>query len=109
MKLLVAYRRAECAARVIRELYETGVRGVTAYEVRGIRGEASTFLYSKRPFEVAHLPAAVKLEILCAEESLDSIIQLLVGAARTGSPGDGVIAVQDVERVLRIRDLEPIA
>ena len=109
MKLLVAYIRAECAARVLRELYETGVRGVTAYEVRGIRGEASTFLYSKRPFEVAHLPEAVKLEILCDEESLDSILQLLARTARTGSPGDGVIAVQDVERVLRIRDLEPIA
>lgn len=109
MKLLVAYIRTECAARVIRELYETGVRGVTAYEVRGIRGETSTFLYSKRPFEVVHLPEAIKLEILCSEESLDRIIQLLAGAARTGSPGDGMIAVQDVERVLRIRDLEPIA
>ena len=73
MKLLAAYIRSECAARVIRELYETGVRGVTAYEVCGISGEAPTFLYSKRPLEVVHLPEGIKLEILCSEESLDRI------------------------------------
>ena len=38
---------------------------------------------------------------------MDRIIKLIAQAARTGDPGDGMIAVQDVEKVLKIRDIEP--
>ena len=107
MKLIIAYIRADCGANVMRELYEAGVGGITAYIVHGISGEASTFLYSKRPFEVNHLPESVKLEVVCADESIDKIVKLVAQTARTGNPGDGIIAVQDVERVVRIRDVEP--
>jgi nitrogen regulatory protein PII len=92
---------------VLRELYETGVGGITAYVVRGMSGETSTFLYSKRPFEVNHLPESVKLEIFCSDESIDDIVKLLAETAWTGNRGDGLIAVQDVKKVLRIRDVEP--
>ena len=107
MKLVIAYIRAEYAAHVVRELHNAGVGGLTAYAVRGMSGETSTFLYSKRPFEINHLPESVKLEVVCAEESIDRIVNLVAQAARTGDPGDGIIAVQDVERVRRIRDIEP--
>lgn len=107
MKLIIAYIRLDRAANVMRELYETGVGGITAYVVRGMSGETSTFLYSKRPFEVNHLPESVKLEIFCSDESIDDIVKLLAQTARTGNRGDGMIAVQDVEKVLRIRDIEP--
>jgi len=105
MKLIIAYIRTECAARVMRELYEAGVGGITAYPVRGISGEASTFLYSKRPFEINHLPESLKLEVVCSDESLEKIVQLVAQSARTGRPGDGIIAVEDVERLVRIRDV----
>jgi nitrogen regulatory protein PII len=107
MKLAIAYIRPECAARVIRELYEAGVGGITAYEVRGMSGEKPTSLYSKHPFEINHLLESVKLEVVCSEESIDKIVKLVAQAARTGDPGDGIIAVQDVERVVRIRDVVP--
>lgn len=107
MKLIIAYIRVECAAHVMRELHKAGVGGITAYVVRGMSGETSTFLYSKHPFEVNHLPESVKLEVVCSDESIDNIVKLLAQTARTGNPGDGIIAVQDVEKVLRIRDIEP--
>lgn len=81
--------------------------GLTAYAVHGMSGETSTFVYSKRPFEINHLPESVKLEVSCAAESVDKIVRLIARAARTGNPGDGMIAVQDVERVRRIRNVEP--
>ncbi|HEY7716005.1 MAG TPA: P-II family nitrogen regulator, partial [Candidatus Binatia bacterium] len=87
-------------------LHKAGVGGFTAYAVRGMSGETSTFLYSKRPFEINHLPEAVKLELLCTEESVDGMVQLIARAARTGDPGDGMIAVQDVERMQKIREAE---
>ena len=107
MKLIVAYIRAKCAADVVRELHQAGVGGLTAYAVRGMSGETSTFLYSKRPFEINHLPDSVKLEVICTDDSADRIVQRIGRAARTGEPGDGVIAVQDVERIHRIREIEP--
>ena len=107
MKLMIAYIRTECASQVMRTLHESGVSGITAYRVRGMSGETSTFLYSKRPFEINHLPESVKLEVVCADESIDKIVALIAQAACTGSPGDGIIAVQDVEKVLRIRDMVP--
>ena len=62
-----------------------------------------------RPFEVHHLPAALKLEVICSDESIDNIVKLLARTVRTGNRGDGIIAVQDVEKVLRIRDIEPLS
>lgn len=107
MKVIIAYIRVDCAADVMRDLYEAGVGAITAYRVHGMSGETSTFLYSKRPFEINHLPESVKLEVVCSEESLDKIIKSIAQAARTGDPGDGIIAVQDVERVMKISDAVP--
>jgi nitrogen regulatory protein P-II 1 len=89
----------------MRALHEAGVGGLTAYVVRGMSGETSTFLYSKRPYELSHLPESLKVEVICDDDALDKIIALIGQQARTGSPGDGLIAIQDVERTLRIRDI----
>ena len=74
-----------------------------------MRSEKPTFLYSTRPFEVHHLPAALKLEVVCCDESIDNIVNLIARTARTGNRGDGIIAVQDVDKVVRIREVEPQA
>jgi nitrogen regulatory protein P-II 1 len=89
----------------MRELHEAGIGGLTAYVVRGMSGEASTFLYSKRPYELSHLPESLKIEVICEDNSVDKIVALIAQQARTGSPGDGIVAVQDVERVVKIRDI----
>ena len=94
---------------VLRELYKAGVGGLTAYAVRGMSGETSTFLHSKRPFQLNSLPASVKLEVVCTEESFDKIVRFVAQAARTGNRGDSIIAVREGEKVLRIRDMEPLS
>ena len=109
MKMAIAYIRTECAAHVMRDLYEAGVGGITCYMVHGMRTEKPTFLYSTRPFEVHHLPASLKLEVVCSDERIDQIVSLIARAARTGNRGDGIIAVQDVEKVQRIREIEPLS
>ena len=104
MKMISAYVRTQCSAYLIRELHKAGVGGLTAYTVRGISGETTTFLYSKRPFEVNHLPESLKIEVICDDASTNEIVALIARMAKTGAPGDGIIAIQDVERVVRIRD-----
>jgi len=108
MKIITAYLRAECAPKVMRKLYETGVGGLSAYWVHGISGETSTFLHSKRPYELSHLPKSLKVEVICDDGSVDRILELIAQQAKTGSPGDGFVAIQDVERVLRIQNIATI-
>ena len=104
MKMISAYVRTQCSPYLIRELHKAGVGGLTAYTVRGISGETTTFLYSKRPFEVNHLPESLKIEVICDDASTNEIVALIARMAKTGAPGDGIIAIQDVERVVKIRD-----
>lgn len=105
MKIVIAYLRTQCAPQLMRALHEAGVGGLTATVVRGISGETSTFLYSKRPYELDHLPESLKLEVICNDDLVDKIIAVIALQARTGLPGDGIVAIQDVERVLKIRDI----
>ena len=45
----------------------------------------------------------VKIDIVVAERDLDTCIEAITNAARTGKIGDGKIFVSDVQRVVRIR------
>jgi nitrogen regulatory protein PII len=105
MKLVIAYIRTEFAEDLMRELYSAGIGGITCYMVHGMSSEKQSFLYMKHPFEVDHLPASLKLEVVCTADSVDRIVSLFARIARTRNRGDGVIAVQDIENVQRIRDV----
>ena len=61
---------------------------------------------SKRLFEINHLRECGKLEPV-ARRSPSIKLPDCSGVARTGSRKDGIIAVHDVEAVLRIRDQVP--
>jgi nitrogen regulatory protein PII len=88
----------------MRELYEADVGPITAYAVHGIRGETSTFLYSKRLFEVHHLPESIKLEVVWSEESNEKIIKFVMRyqkLERTTHPNGCALAAIRVSRALR--------
>jgi len=105
MKLITAYVRTQRAAQVVRALYDAGVRGLTACMVHGMSGETSIFLHGLYPFEPANLSESVKIEVICEDELVDGIVTAVAQAARTGYPGDGIIAVQEVQSMVRIRDI----
>ena len=44
-----------------------------------------------------------KLEVLCSDEISDELVRAIQHAAHTGNPGDGLVVVLDVPRVVRIR------
>jgi nitrogen regulatory protein PII len=105
MKVVTAYVRMHHAAHVIQALHDSGVRGLTAYVVHGMSGETETFLHGLHPFETSNLPESVKVEVISEDGAADRIVKTIAQAAKTGYPGDGIIAVQDVESMARIRDL----
>ena len=45
----------------------------------------------------------VKLEMTCTDTVCDHLVAVIRKAAHTGNPGDGLITVAAVDRVLRIR------
>jgi nitrogen regulatory protein P-II 1 len=84
-------------------LSEVGVTGLTVTEVKGFgRQKGHTELYRGAEYVVDFLPK-IKIEIVVAEAVVDSAMEAIVKAARTGKIGDGKIFVTTVERVVRIR------
>ena len=84
-------------------LSEIGVTGLTVTEVKGFgRQKGHTELYRGAEYVVDFLPK-VKVEVVVSDKLLDTAIEAIVKAARTGKIGDGKIFVTSVEQVIRIR------
>lgn len=84
-------------------LIEAGVQGMTITEVRGHgRQKGHTEIYRGAEYNVDFLPK-VKVEVVIEDSQLDTVIEAIESAARTGRIGDGKIFVYPVENVIRIR------
>ena len=88
-------------------LSEVGVTGLTVTEVKGFgRQKGHTELYRGAEYVVDFLPK-IKIELVVAEETVETAIEAIIKAARTGKIGDGKIFVTPVEQIVRIRTGEP--
>jgi nitrogen regulatory protein P-II 1 len=80
-----------------------GVTGLTVTEVKGFgRQKGHTELYRGAEYVVDVLPK-VKVEVVVADKLVETAIEAIIKAARTGKIGDGKIFVTSVEQVIRIR------
>ena len=84
-------------------LTELGVVGMTVTEVRGFgRQKGHTELYRGSEYTVDFLPK-VKIEVVVADSMVHKIVSTIVGAAKTGSIGDGKVFVLPINESIRIR------
>jgi nitrogen regulatory protein P-II 1 len=84
-------------------LSEIGVTGLTVTEVKGFgRQKGHTELYRGAEYVVDFLPK-VKVEVVVSDKLVETAIEAIIKAARTGKIGDGKIFVSSVEQVIRIR------
>lgn len=84
-------------------LQELGLQGMTIIEAKGFgRQKGHTELYRGAEYVVDFLPK-LKIELVVNDDQLDSAIEAIVNAARTGRIGDGKIFVSEVSHVIRIR------
>ena len=103
MKLITAVLKPFKLDDVREALSDIGVNGVTVTEVKGFgRQKGHTELYRGAEYVVDFLPK-VKVEAAIRADLLDSVIEAIEKAARTGKIGDGKIFVSDIEQVIRIR------
>jgi nitrogen regulatory protein P-II 1 len=84
-------------------LSSNGIKGLTVIEVKGFgRQKGHKELYRGAEYEIEFLPK-VKLEIVVSDKDVESVVDTIVSAARTGRLGDGKVFVTPVEQVIRIR------
>ena len=103
MKQITAVIKPFKLDEVREALANVGVTGLTVTEVKGFgRQKGHTELYRGAEYVVDFLPK-VKVEAVVTEEVLDSAVDAIIKAARTGKIGDGKIFVRSVEQVIRIR------
>ena len=87
-------------------LVEIGVNGMTILEARGHgRQKGHTEVYRGREYSVDLLPK-VKLELVVPDDLVDSAVNTIIAAARTGSIGDGKIFISKIDEAIRIRNDE---
>lgn len=84
-------------------LTEAGITGMTVSDVKGYgRQQGHSELYRGAEYVVDFLPK-IKVELIVANKDVDSTINIITEAAKTGKIGDGKIFVSPIERVVRIR------
>ena len=84
-------------------LTQSGVQGMTVSEVRGFgRQKGHKEQYRGAEYTIDLVPK-VKVEVVVGDAALNSVVEAITKAARTGEIGDGKIFVHDLEAVIRIR------
>jgi nitrogen regulatory protein P-II 1 len=84
-------------------LADIGITGMTVSEVKGYgRQKGHSELYRGAEYVVDFIPK-IKMELIVATEQVDTVINTIVEAARTGKIGDGKIFVSDIDKIIRIR------
>lgn len=102
MKEVKAYIRHNMVGKVIEALEQEGFRDMTLLDGKGITtgipGEESHY-----SLEMAEkYMNVVKLEIICQDQNVERIVEIIQVNARTGRKGDGLVFVTPVERAVRI-------
>ncbi|MFN9621034.1 MAG: P-II family nitrogen regulator [Synechococcaceae cyanobacterium] len=84
-------------------LVNAGIVGMTVSEVRGFgRQKGQVERYRGSEFTVEFLQK-LKLEIVVDDDRVDTVVNAIQEAARTGEIGDGKIFISEINAVIRIR------
>jgi nitrogen regulatory protein P-II 1 len=103
MKLVTAIIKPFKLDDVKTALEGAGVVGITVSEVQGYgRQKGHTEVYRGAEYQIDFVPK-VKLEIVVDDPAAAAVVDAIVGAAQTGSIGDGKVWVTSVEGVVRVR------
>ncbi len=101
--MIIAYINPYKLDEVRDALKEAGVTGLSIATIQGFgRQGGHREIYRGAEYDVEFVPK-VRIEVLVDETLAPTVISTVEQTARTGSVGDGKIAVLPVEDVIRIR------
>lgn len=103
MKLVMAIIKPFKLDEVRQALTDIGILGLTVTEVKGYgRQKGHTEIYRGAEYAVSFLPK-LKIEVVVQSDLVDSAVEAITNAAKTGQIGDGKIFVGPIEQTVRIR------
>lgn len=103
MKEVKAYVRCQKVEGVIEALDEAGISGTTLIDVMGtgLLADPQRSKYSIKYVE--RYSQVAKLEVVCRDDDVHHIVEIIRSNAYSGMAGDGIIFVSPVEMAVKIR------
>ena len=87
-------------------LHEAGLVGMTVSEVKGFgRQKGHTEIYRGSEYTVDFLPK-LKVDLVVPDNQVQTAVNAIIKAAKTGKIGDGKIFISQIEEAIRIRTEE---
>jgi nitrogen regulatory protein P-II 1 len=84
-------------------LSDAGIAGMSVTDIRGCgRQKGFTERYRGSEYTI-NLLHKMRVDVVVDDDQVDRVIEVIVGAARTGEVGDGKIFIAPVANVVRIR------
>ncbi len=106
MKKLTAIVRFEKLEPLKEALFAADVHGMTIKQVQGCGSQHGWTEYVRGNEMLVNTIPKVEFDLICDDEQVELIAQVICNAAFTGEVGDGKIWVTPVEEVIRIRTRE---
>jgi nitrogen regulatory protein P-II 1 len=103
MKLLKAYVRTFMADAVINALKELKSPRISAIDVKALGDEIDPNELEISAELGSTYTTMVKIELICTDECVERVKEVILKQARTGHKGDGLIAISPVEEAISIR------
>jgi nitrogen regulatory protein PII len=102
MKAIKAFVRNDRADPVLQALSAASIGHVTLCHVFSTRASANGDARVDIEYGCRVVPM-IQLEIICADRQADTVVNVIREAACTCRPGDGIIMVQNINRLIKIR------
>ncbi len=106
MKKIEAIVRPHKLEEVREALLEVGIKGMTIMEVRGLgRQKGHTEIYRGSEYQIGFLPK-IKFELVVPDAVLETAVNAILKAAKTGDVGDGKLFISTIDEAIRVRTQE---
>jgi nitrogen regulatory protein P-II 1 len=103
MKLITAVIKPFKLDDVKAALQAFGVHGMTVSEASGYgRQRGHTEVYRGAEYQVDLVPK-VRVEVICDDQDVEDLVDVIAKAAQTGRIGDGKVWTVPVDTVIRVR------
>lgn len=104
MKEIKAYIKPHKVGAVTLALHGVeGLTGMSLTEVRGFGRSKARNVPHRADEDIVDYVPHVKIEIICRDELVETVVGVIQKAAHTGLRGDGKIYISPVEDALRIQ------
>jgi len=103
MKEIKAVIRQEKAQMVLDFLEKAGAANVTLTHVMATGIDSQSCNCQMNMEFGRNIASMIKIELICSDCKDLQFVELIRNAAFTDSPGDGIITVRNINRVLKIR------